>query len=101
MAMAGGFFQGAVYSWHTVIFTLVGICILWGRWGRKRLRSLIPFADYIEIWVTSEKLRYPIEFGIFAFFGVLGAILIVKPTSATQCMAAGMGWTGIVSTLET
>ncbi|MDV2496196.1 MAG: hypothetical protein RX316_08305 [bacterium] len=99
--MTNDFLQGAVYSFGTVSFTFLGICLLWARWGRRRLRPVIPFADLLETWNLSKNARYIIEFKIFAILGTVLAIALVEPATAKQCIAAGLGWTGLVSKLET
>lgn len=90
----------SAFTVANVFFTALGATILWGRWGRDRLRPyLLPEClNLLDRWFSEHKnWKDFIEFAIFIFLGTVVAIMVVEPSTSRQAFAAGLGWTGLVA----
>jgi hypothetical protein len=82
--------------WWLHAYAGVGALILWGKLG-KRGREVYGLSDILRRWGFSESLRLAIEPAIFVLLGAFLAVVFVQPTTVAQAVAAGVGWTGLVS----
>jgi hypothetical protein len=86
-------FQVPSFTFWNVAFTAVGVAVFWGKWGRTKLQAYI-LSDLLNLVPVDDKWRSAIEFLIFLTLGCLVGIGIVQPTTPTQALTAGFGWTG-------
>jgi len=86
-------FQIPSFTFWNVAFTGVGVAVFWGKWGRTKLRAYL-LSDLLNLVPVDEKWRAAIEFLVFLTLGCLVGIGIVQPTTPTQALTAGFGWTG-------
>ncbi len=87
-------FQIPHFGFWNVIFTAVGASVFWGTWGRTKLKPYV-LADWIALLPVDVKWQCAIEFTVFIALGCLVGIAVVQPTTATQALTAGFGWTGL------
>ncbi len=86
-------FEVPEFTCQKVLFTAIGITILWGKLGRRKLR---PYAlgNLVDLLPWSSNVRQLIEFCLFVSIGTVVAVGVVDPGKVTQALAAGFGWTG-------
>jgi hypothetical protein len=87
-------FQAPAFSFWNIAFTAIGASIFWGKWGRTRLRPYV-LSDLIGFLTTNERWRGFLEFAVFLILGCIVGIGVVQPSTATQALTAGFGWTGL------
>lgn len=87
-------FEAPTYDFSSVLFTGLGVILLWSKMGRKGIR---PYAlsNLIELFSLSKRATTILEFLVFLALGVAAGIAIVQPVNAPQAIAAGLGWTGL------
>ncbi len=85
-------FESPGFSFWSIAYTAVGAVVLWGTWGRTKLKAFI-LSDLVRRFL-SEPWATVAEFAIFVTLGVLVGIGVVKPINATQAITAGFAWTG-------
>jgi hypothetical protein len=87
------------YDGWAMFYTAIGAAIFWGKWGRTRLRPflLAPIMDFCFRNKKHEKARVLIEFMIFIALGVLIGVGFAEPSNIQQAIAAGLGWTGLLT----
>jgi hypothetical protein len=90
-------FQNADFSAPAIIFTGVGAALLWGVWGRERLRTY-GLSEIISLLPLPRRLRIAIEFLMFVSLGCIVGIGVTCPINPTQALAAGFGWTAAFTT---
>lgn len=90
-------FSAPTFELSAVVYTCVGVIILWSRLGYDGRRAY-GLSDVIELFGFSTPIRPIVEFFLFVSLGSVLAVVIVQPTNAPQAIAAGLGWTGLVST---
>ena len=79
-----------------VVFTAMGVFVLWASWGTGGL-------SFKHLNIALSQLGIPpdwlilVEFGVTMVSGVVVAIAFVEPQTAQQAIAAGMGWTGLIA----
>ncbi len=86
-------FEVPSFTFWNVVFTAVGAAVFWGKWGRTRLRAYL-LSDLVNLLNIDDEWRSAIEFLIFLTLGCLVGIGVVRPTTPTQALTAGFGWTG-------
>lgn len=85
------------------IYIALGAAIAWSKLGRDDIRPFLlpalldPVLDRLN--VTDEKSRHAVEFVIFVAIGVLVADALLGPSTGGQAIAAGLGWTAMLSGL--
>jgi hypothetical protein len=87
-------FQLPHFGFWNVVFTAIGAAVFWGKWGRTKLKAYV-LSDLIALLPVGKKLQCAIEFGVFLILGCLVGIAVVQPTTPTQALTAGFGWTGL------
>jgi len=70
--------------------------VLWASWGKgglsvKYLNAALARAGVPPNWLIL------VEFMLTMVVGVIVAVALVDPQTARQAIAAGMGWTGLVT----
>lgn len=85
-----------VSVWWLHGYAGVGAVILWGKLG-KRGREVYGLSDLLKRWGLNERMRLAIEPAIFVLLGAVLAVVFVQPSTVAQAVAAGVGWTGLVS----
>jgi hypothetical protein len=80
-------------------FIAVGSLLLWIRlMVKKPTTEILGLSKFLAIYVTDKKTRKRLEPPMFIAIGILVAAGIVHPTDPGQAIAAGFGWTALVST---
>ena len=79
-----------------VAFTAIGVFVLWATWGTGGLSVKHLNTALSQLGIPSSWL-FLVEFGVTMVSGVVVAIAFVEPETAQQAIAAGMGWTGLVT----
>lgn len=78
----------------------LGAMILWARWSvdprKKRLKSLIPFADLLTKLRVDWRVAYVIEFVLFVAIGSFVAVRVMGFTGCREAFSGGLGWTGLL-----
>ena len=85
-----------MYTVTNVVFTALGVFIIWASWGTGRLSVKYLNMRLAEVGLSSNQLLV-VEFVVTMVLGVIIAITLVQPETAQQAMAAGMGWTSLVA----
>ena len=88
-----------------VFFTASGAA---GLWFKEAAASAIQgetppalriyvMSDLFDLFLPKGELNYVLQLLLFVLFGTLFGLGVVKPTSVPQAIAAGAGWTAILS----
>ena len=85
-----------VPTWQLHAYAAVGALLLWGKLG-KQGREAYGLSDVLKRFGLNEKLRLAIEPVMFVALGAFLAVVFVQPITVAQAVAAGVGWTGLVS----
>lgn len=85
-----------MYTWTNIVFTALGVFVIWASWGTGRLSVKYLNARLAEVGLSSNQLLV-VEFMVTMIVGVVVAINLVQPQTAQQAIAAGMGWTSLVA----
>jgi hypothetical protein len=75
-----------------LLYTAVGVSVLWARWGRGRLKTY-ALPQVVQLIPCRDEIRHLIEFIVFLVIGVFVACGVVNPRSPTQALSAGFAWT--------
>jgi hypothetical protein len=86
-------FQIPSFTFWNIVFTAIGVAVFWGKWGRTKLKAYV-LSDLVNLIPVDENWRAAIEFLIFLVLGCLVGIGVAQPTTPTQALSAGLGWTG-------
>lgn len=89
-------FEVPSFDTYAIVFTAVGASLVWARMGPKKVR-IFALTRLIEGLGIEGKIGVVAEFMIFVAMGVVIGVAVVQPTNVTQALAAGMGWTGLLS----
>jgi hypothetical protein len=81
---------------ENTIAAAVGAIILYGNWGKGKLRPhiLAPIVDALHL---PEQWRKVVEFCVFIALGTYIAVRITHPVNEFQAFSAGLGWTGFAA----
>ena len=85
-----------MFTVTNILFAAVGVFIIWASWGEGQLSVKYLNGRLADIGLSSNGLLL-VEFGVTMVMGVVIAITLVQPETAQQAMAAGMGWTSLVT----
>ncbi len=88
-------FDNPTFTTWNIIFTAIGSIVLWGTWGRKKLKPFV-ISSIVEAF-CSGRLASVIEFAIFIVLGTIVGVGIVKPINPAQALTAGLAWTGALA----
>lgn len=77
-------------------FTALGVFLLYARWGKAGLRYYVP-RHLLETLHLSEDRKMQLELLVFMVVGTAVATACVQPQTASQAIAAGLGWTGLLA----
>lgn len=89
-------FEAPTFEVYSVVFTALGAMIVWARLGPKRVR-VFALSRLIEGMGLTNRTKFIAELVIFVAMGVVVGVAVVQPTNVPQALAAGMGWTGLLS----
>ncbi len=78
-------------AWN-VIYTAIGAMVLWGTWGKTKLRAFV-LSNIVRLFLTG-RAETVVEFSIFVIVGCVVGIGLVKPVNPQQAITAGLAWTG-------
>lgn len=88
-------FQGPTFALDPMIYTGLGVVILWFKLGEKRI-TVFGVSRVLEQVGVSKRTSIIAEFfGVLAA-GIVVVITFVQPATAEQAIAAGLGWTGLI-----
>lgn len=92
-------FSIPAFEFWSCFYTAVGAAVFWGLKGQSNLRAycLSSIIDLIFCRYDHEKARNFVEFIVFLAIGVVVGVGLTQPHSPAQAIAAGLGWTGLVS----
>jgi hypothetical protein len=82
------------FTFVNILYTAIGAAVFWGKWGRAELRAYV-LSDLISLFNLERKTRAGIECLIFVALGCIVSIGLTAPTSPSQALVAGLGWTGL------
>ena len=89
-------FQMPTFEIAPMAFTALGATIVWARLGPEKVR-VFALSRLVEGLGIADRTKLLTEFFIFVTLGVVVGVAVVQPTTVTQALAAGMGWTGLLS----
>ncbi|MCY4405779.1 MAG: hypothetical protein OXC15_05390 [Rhodospirillaceae bacterium] len=89
-------FEAPTFEFWSTFYTAVGVSVLWGRMGYKKVR-VFALSRLTEQLNLPQRANVIIQFCVFLALGVVVADAVVKPASATQALAAGLGWTALLA----
>lgn len=89
-------FESVTLEPQAILFASIGVIVVWAKMGRKKLR-VYGLSRLVDQFGLSKRMQMVTEFLIFVSIGVTVAIGVVQPSTATQALAAGMGWTGLLA----
>jgi hypothetical protein len=83
-----------------VLCVAIGAIVLWVKNGYTGQGTFAfgPLTDLIFTEGKWVKFRGIVEFVLFVGFGVAIAIALTQPANVQQAVAAGLGWTGLLTT---
>lgn len=85
-----------VYTITNILFTSFGVFLIWASWGAGQLSVKYLNKRLAEVGLSSNQLLV-VEFLVTMVLGVTIAITFVRPETVQQAIAAGMGWTSLVT----
>lgn len=89
-------FTAPQFSLDQVLYTCFGVFLLWAAWGREGLR-LAHLRSVLALLGCPRNCRVAVDFAVTMCVGVVVAVAFVQPQTAQQAIAAGLGWTGLVT----
>lgn len=84
------------FSLAQVLFTALGVFALWASWGGQGLR-LAHLRSVLALLGCPRNCRVAVDFGVTMCLGVLVAVTYIQPETPQQAIAAGLGWTSLVT----
>ena len=87
---------GSSHFWEFFLYAAGGALILWGKLA-KQGREVYGLTDILKRFGLSERVRLAVEPVIFVVLGGFFAVGLLDPSTIPQAIAAGIGWTGLVS----
>ena len=79
-----------------VFYTALGVFLIWSSWGSGRL-GVRYLNEQLKSLGLSSNVLLVVEFVFTMTIGVVVAITFVEPQTPQQALAAGMGWTSLVT----
>jgi hypothetical protein len=78
------------------VYVAVGVIVLWSKTSKTQ-RNVYGLTAVVEMVFASEKVRGFVELIVFLSIGCIISHGIVAPTTPAQAVAAGLGWTGLMT----
>ena len=85
-----------LYNFTNIFYTAIGVFFIWASWGTGRL-SVKYLNSTLATFGLSSNWLMVVEFLVAMVMGVVIAIAFVNPQTPQQAIAAGMGWTSLVT----
>jgi hypothetical protein len=79
-----------------LVYVAIGVIVLWCKTSKTN-RNIYGLSPVLELFFGDGHLRSIIELIIFIVLGCLVSDGLVVPTTAAQAIAAGLGWTGLMT----
>lgn len=79
-----------------LFFIGLGTVTYWNKAGRRGRRAVTILAPLTHL-ISRGRFRDAIDFLVFVAVGCVVAWYLVRPETAQQGFAAGLGWTGLLS----
>jgi hypothetical protein len=81
-----------------LLYTCVacGACLLWSRLARQG-RQVLGLSHFLSLYIGQERVRNGMEPLLFVGIGTFVAAMVFSPITGPQAFAAGLGWTGLLS----
>jgi hypothetical protein len=73
-----------------------GAFLLWSRLARQG-RQVLGLSHFLELYINHERYRVKVEPLLFIGIGTFVAAMVIAPITGPQAFAAGLGWTGLLS----
>lgn len=77
-----------------------GAFLLWSRLARQG-RQVVGLSHFLELYISREGFRNGLEPLLFIGIGTFVAAMVFAPATGPQAFAAGLGWTGLLSSTPT
>ena len=84
-------YETTEFAW---IFTALGALVLFGRLGQRQ-RGPFSLSYILSRFIANRDVVLVFESLIFVAFGTVLVMGLVRPATAPQAFAAGLGWTGL------
>ena len=91
-------FEVPTYTDWNMFFTAIGAMILWGSWGRRKLKPFM-LSGIVRLFLKGRTATF-VEFLVFIILGTIVGVAVVKPVTAAQALTAGFAWTGALARPE-
>lgn len=82
--------------WDLLGYAALGVLALASKWGHDGLRVYVP-SGLIKTLHLDDDRNTQIEFVFFIVLGAFFGVLIGGPETPRQAVAAGLGWTGLLT----
>jgi len=82
--------------WSLVGYSALGVLVLASRQGHEGLRIWVP-GKLISTFKWHDNRNTQVEFVVFIVIGSLIGIVVGGPDTPRQAVAAGLGWTGLLT----
>ena len=79
-----------------IAFTAIGVFVLWASWGKGGLSVKYLSSVLAKLGCPPNGLILA-ELAFTMILGIVVTIAFVDPQTAQQAIAAGMGWTGLIT----
>lgn len=73
-----------------------GAFLLWSKLS-KQGRQVLGLSHFLQLYIGNENLRNGLEPFLFVGVGTFVAAMVIAPITGPQAFAAGLGWTGLLS----
>ena len=78
------------------VYVAVGVIVLWSKTSKTQ-RNVYGLTAVVEMIFSNERVRGVVELIVFLTIGCIISHGIVAPTTPAQAVAAGLGWTGLMT----
>lgn len=84
------------FSIPLVVYVAVGVVVLWCKTSKAN-RNIYGLSPVIALFLSNERARSIVELIVFLTIGCLISEGFVIPGTPAQAVAAGLGWTGLLT----
>jgi len=78
------------------VYVAVGVIVLWCKTSKAN-RNIYALSPVVAMFLKNEKAKSIIELIVFLSIGCLICQGLIVPTTPAQAVAAGLGWTGLMT----
>jgi hypothetical protein len=77
-------------------YVAVGVIVPWCKTSKAQ-RNIYGLSPVIEMFLSNERAKSALELIVFLTVGCLISHGVVVPSTPAQAIAAGLGWTGLMT----